>query len=130
MKARTLAVLPWAFLVALKVIPTTSNLRKRSSRFFYAHANNIDLEETNIKILPMEKKYKLNYDPPRVTMVSFVVEEGLQMSARTDGFELSLFDSDTWDGPTSNSESNRFGDAGWNSGSSQGTDVFGTGSWN
>ena len=38
----------------------------------------------------MEKKYKLNYDPPRVTMVSFVVEEGLQMSVRTDGFELPL----------------------------------------
>lgn len=99
-------------------------------RIIYAQSKNIDLEETNIIILPMEKKYKLNYDPPRVTMVPFVVEEGLQMSARTDGFELSLFDSDTWDGPTSNSESNRFGDAGWNSGSSQGTDVFGTGSWN
>ena len=87
-------------------------------------------QNNNTQILLREKKYKLNYDPPRVTMVSFVVEEGLQMSARTDGFELSLFDSDTWDGPTSNSESNRFGDAEWNSGSSQGTDVFGTGSWN
>lgn len=99
-------------------------------RIFYAQSKNIDLEETNIIILPMEKKYKLNYDPPKVTMVSFVVEEGLQMSVRTSGFELPLFDSDTWDGPTSNTESNRFGDAGWNSGSSQGTDVFGTGSWN
>ena len=93
----------------------------------------------------MEKKYKLSYDPPKVTMVSFVVEEGLQMSVRTSGFELPLFDSDTWDGPTSNTNANRFGDAGWNtsntnanrfgdagwnSGSSQGTDVFGTGSWN
>ena len=80
--------------------------------------------------MPMEKKYKLNYDPPKVTMVSFVVEEGLQMSVRTSGFELPLFDSDTWDGPTSNTEANRFGDAGWNNGSSQGTDVFGTGAWN
>ncbi len=78
----------------------------------------------------MEKKYKLNYDPPKVTMVSFVVEEGLQMSVRTSGFELPLIDSDTWDGPTSSSDANRFGDAGWNNGSSQGTDVFGTGSWN
>ena len=90
----------------------------------------ITKQNKNTQILPMEKKYKLNYDPPRVTMVSFVVEEGLQMSVRTDGFELPLFDNATWDGPSSNSESNRFGDAGWNSGSSQGTDVFGTGSWN
>ena len=78
----------------------------------------------------MKKKYKLNYDPPKVTMVSFVVEEGLQMSARTTGFELPLFDDDTWDGPTSNANANHFGDAGWNNGSSQGTDVFGTGAWN
>ena len=78
----------------------------------------------------MEKKYKLNYDPPRVTMVSFVVEEGLQMSVRTSGFELPLLDSDTWDGPTSNANANHFGDAGWGNGTSQGTDVFGTGSWN
>ena len=90
----------------------------------------ITKQNKNTQILPMEKKYKLNYDPPKVTMVSFVVEEGLLMSVRTDGFELPLFDNATWDGPSSNSESNRFGDAGWNSGSSQGTDVFGTGSWN
>ncbi len=90
----------------------------------------ITKQNNNTQILPMEKKYKLNYDPPKVTMVSFVVEEGLQMSVRTSGFELPLFDSGTWDGPTSNTESNRFGDARWNSGSSQGTDVFGTGSWN
>ena len=90
----------------------------------------ITKQNKNTQILPMEKKYKLNYDPPRVTMVSFVVEEGLQMSVRTDGFELPLFDNATWDGPSSNSESNRFGDAGWNSGSSQGTDAFGSGAWN
>ena len=90
----------------------------------------ITKQNNNTQILPMEKKYKLSYDPPKVTMVSFVVEEGLQMSVRTSGFELLLFDSDTWDGPTSNANANRFGDAGWNSGSSQGTDVFGTGSWN
>ena len=90
----------------------------------------ITKQNKNTQILPMEKKYKLNYDPPMVTVVSFVVEEGLQMSVRTSGFELPLFDSDTWDGSTSNSEANRFGDAGWNSGSSQGTDVFGTGAWN
>ena len=87
-------------------------------------------QNNNTQILPMEKKYKLNYDPPKVTMVSFVVEEGLQMSVRTDGFELPLFDNATWDGPTSNSESNRFGDAGWNNGSSQCTEVFSSGSWN
>ena len=78
----------------------------------------------------MEKKYKLNYDPPKVTVVSFVVEEGLQMSVRTTGFEPPLFDNDTWDDPTSNADANHFGDAGWNNGSSQGTDAFGSGAWN
>jgi len=36
-------------------------------------------QNNNTQILLMEKKYKLNYDPPKVTLVSFVVEEGLQM---------------------------------------------------
>lgn len=78
----------------------------------------------------MQKKLKLNYDPPKVTTVSFVVEDGLQMSVRTSAFDLQLFEDATWDGPTSDAGSNRFGDAGWSSGSSQGTDVFGSGSWN
>ena len=52
------------------------------------------------------------------------------MSVRTTGFELPLFDNNTWDGPTSNTDANHFGDAGWNNGSSQGTDVFGSGGWN
>jgi len=78
----------------------------------------------------MEKKLKLNYDPPRVITTSFVVEGGLYMSARTTGFDMPLFDDDTWDGPTSDANSNRFGDAGWSSGSSQGTDEFGSGAWN
>ena len=72
----------WNTLVGVRKVP----------RFSYARTIQKTKHNNTLYFLPMEKKYKLNYDPPRVTMVSFVVEEGLQMSVRTDGFELPLFD--------------------------------------
>ena len=60
--------------------------KKSSTNFFMSLQYKKNKQNNNIQILPMEKKYKLNYDPPKVAMVSFVVEEGLQMSVRTSGF--------------------------------------------
>jgi len=79
----------------------------------------------------MEKKYKLNYDPPKVRAVAFQVENGLQLS-RTDIDELSMdvFGDGSWDSPSSSSSTSHFGDGDWTGGSSfSNNSSFGTGSW-
>ncbi len=82
--------------------------------------------------MPMEKRYKLNYDPPKVRAVAFRVENGLQLS-RTDIDELSMdvFGDGSWDSPSSSSSStSHFGDGDWTGGSSfSNNSSFGTGSW-
>lgn len=82
--------------------------------------------------MPMEKRYKLNYDPPKVCTVAFRVENGLQLSV-TDVDELSMdvFGDGSWDSPSSSSSStSHFGDGDWTGGSSfSNNSSFGTGSW-
>jgi len=75
----------------------------------------------------MEKKLKLSYDPPKVTSVTFKVENG--MTSVLDAHTLFDFGEATWDPASTTSSTNHFGDAGWSSGSSQGTNNFGSGSW-
>lgn len=79
----------------------------------------------------MEKKLKLNHDPPKVTTVSFVVENGMQQSPMIEAdLILSSYGSHSWDGPTSSTSTNIYGDYGWDGGSSssQNSD-YGSGSW-
>ncbi|MBO7576339.1 MAG: hypothetical protein J6T03_02605 [Bacteroidales bacterium] len=79
----------------------------------------------------MDKKYKLNYDPPKVKTVAFKVENGMQISPtiRTE-FLLESFGSDSWDNPSSTSSTNLFGDGDWTGGSSfSNNNSFGSGTW-
>ena len=81
--------------------------------------------------MPMDKKYKLNYDPPKVTIVVFRVENGMQQSL-TIGSEilLSPFGNNSWDTPSSSSSTIHFGDGDWTGGSSfSNNSSFGSGSW-
>lgn len=79
----------------------------------------------------MDKKHKSCYDPPRVVVVAFKVEEGLYSSfeSRTAGMLLP-FDDATWDAPSSSSQSSLFGNGDWSDGSSfSNNNSFGSGSW-
>ncbi|MBO7575857.1 MAG: hypothetical protein IJM74_08615 [Bacteroidales bacterium] len=78
----------------------------------------------------MYKKYKLNYDPPKVKSVTFRVENGMQQSF-TIRSEMLLepFGSDSWDNPSSASSTSPFGDGDWTGGSSFSNNSFGSGSW-
>lgn len=86
--------------------------------------------ETNC-LLPMDKKHKLCYDPPRVAVVAFKVENGLYASfeSRTAGTLLPFGDA-TWDAPSTSSQLSLFGDGDWTGGSSfSNNNSFGSSSW-
>ena len=79
----------------------------------------------------MDKKHKLSYNPPKVAVIAFKVENGLLTSfeARTGGL-LSTFDDASWDSPSSSSQTNIFGDGDWTGGSSfSNNNSFGSSSW-
>ena len=78
----------------------------------------------------MAKKFKLNYDPPKVKSVTFRVENGMQQSFII-GSEILLdpFESNSWDSPSSSSSTNPFGDGDWTGGSSFTNNSFSSGSW-
>ena len=81
--------------------------------------------------MPMDKKFKLNYDPPRVVSIAFKVEDGLQASfeARTGGSLLPFGDA-SWDNPSTSSSTSLFGNGDWTGGSSfSNNSSFGSGSW-
>jgi len=79
----------------------------------------------------MDKKYKLNYDPPKLIVVAFKVENGLQASleARTGGL-LHLFSDASWDAPSTSSTTGQFGDGDWTGGSSFSNNSFDSDTWN
>ena len=79
----------------------------------------------------MDKKYKLSYDPPKVVVVAFKVENGLQTSRIVDlGSALTPFNDATWDNPSSSTSTDLFGDGDWTGGSSfSSNSSFGSGSW-
>ena len=85
----------------------------------------------NVNHLPMDKKFKLSYEPPKVTAVTFKVEVGQVASTTLDMLPLSTFgDGGTWDGPSTSSSTSHFGDGDWSSGSSfSNNSTFGSGSW-
>ena len=79
----------------------------------------------------MDKKYKLSYDPPKVVVVAFMVENGLQTSfeIRAGGI-LNDFGDASWDAPSSSSQTSLFGNGDWTGGSSfSNNSSFGSGSW-
>jgi hypothetical protein len=81
----------------------------------------------------MDKKFKLSYDPPRVTAVAFRVENGLQTSIIDPpvGALLDAFGSDTWDGTNTSSSTSHFDNGAWTSGSSfSSNSSFGNDTWN
>ena len=86
---------------------------------------------TSNHALPMDKKYKLSYDPPKVAVVAFKVENGLQTSRIVDmGSVFTPFDDATWDNPSSSTATGLFGDGDWTGGSSfSSNSSFGSGSW-
>ena len=81
--------------------------------------------------LPMDKKYRLSYEPPKVMVVAFKVEVGLQTSHIVDiGSALTPFDDATWDNPSSSIATGLFCDGDWTGGSSfSSNSSFGSGSW-
>ena len=86
---------------------------------------------TSNHALPMDKKYKLSYDPPKVAVVAFKVENGLQTSRIVDmGSVFTPFDDATWDNPSSSTATGLFGDGDWTGGSSfSSNSSFGSSSW-
>ena len=79
----------------------------------------------------MDKKHKSCYDPPRVAVVTFKVEDGLYASfeSRTAGTLLPFGDA-TWDAPSTSSQSSLFGDGDWTGRSSfSNNNRFGSSSW-
>ena len=87
----------------------------------------------NVIHLPMDKKFKLSYEPPKVTAVAFKVENGLQGSLLVplSGALLDGFGNDTWNGTTTTSSTDRFGNDAWSGGSSfSSNSSFGSDTWN
>ena len=88
---------------------------------------------TNNHALPMDKKFKLSYDPPRVTAVAFRVENGMQGSPTIplSGALLDAFGNDTWDGSHTSSSTSQFDNGAWTGGSSfSSNSSFGNDTWN
>ena len=83
--------------------------------------------------LPMDKIFKHSYKPPKVTVVAFKVENGLQESPiiPLSGALLDSFGSDTWNGSTTSSSTTHFGNDEWSGGSSfSSNSSFGSDTWN
>ena len=81
----------------------------------------------------MDKKFKLSYDPPKVTIVAFKVENGLQSSLidPPSGVLLDAFGNDTWNGSSTTSSTGHFGNDSWTGGSSfSSNSSFGNDTWN
>ena len=81
----------------------------------------------------MDKKFKLSYEPPKVTAVAFKVENGLQGSLINPpvGVLLDAFGNDTWNSPTASSSTDHFGNDAWSGGSSfSSNSSFGSDTWN
>ena len=81
----------------------------------------------------MDKKFKLSYEPPKVTVVAFKVENGLLGSpiVPPSGALLDGFGSDTWNGSTTSSSTDHFGNDAWSGGSSfSSNSSFGSDTWN
>ena len=79
----------------------------------------------------MNKKFKLNYDPPKVNSVSFMVENGMQQSLiiRTEML-LEPFGNNSWDNPSTSASTGHFGDGDWMGSSSfSNNSSFGSGTW-
>ena len=79
----------------------------------------------------MDTKYKINYEPPKVTSVAFKVEVG-QAASRVHFDQLipNTFDDNSWDGPSSGTSTNHFGNGDWTGGTSfSNNSTFGSGHW-
>ena len=87
--------------------------------------------KTSNYTLPMDKKYKLNYDPPKVTIVAFMVENGMQASRMVFlESEFNPFDDASWDETSSSTATGHFSDGNWTGGSSfSNNSSFGSGTW-
>ncbi len=81
--------------------------------------------------LPMDNKHKQDYEPPKVTIVTFMVENGLQTSQMVFlGSLFTPFDDASWDEPSSSTATGHFGDGNWTGGTSfSNNNSFGSGSW-
>jgi len=79
----------------------------------------------------MDKKFRLSYEPPKVTAVAFKVEVGQVLSTTLATPPLSTFgDGGSWDDPSSSSSTSHFGSGDWTGGSSSSSNTtFGSGSW-
>ena len=80
----------------------------------------------------MDKKNRLYYDPPKVTAVTFMVENGMLGSIIDPPSEtlLDAFGDGSWNGPTSSTSTGYFGDGEWAGGSSfSNNSSFGSGTW-
>ena len=67
----------------------------------------------------MDKKHKFSYNPPKVTTVTFMVENGM------------LGGNNSWDGATTSSSTSHFGNGEWTGGSSfSNNSSFGNDTWN
>lgn len=83
--------------------------------------------------LPMDKKNRLRYEPPKVTAVAFKVEDGLQASpvVPLSGVMLDAFGNDSWNDATTSSSTSHFGNGEWTGGSSfSNNSSFGNDTWN
>lgn len=77
----------------------------------------------------MDKKFKLSYEPPKLTAVAFKVENA--MASPLGAPILSDFNiGQSWDGESSSSSTNPFGNNSWmGDGSSNGTSDFTPNRW-
>lgn len=81
----------------------------------------------------MDKKHKFSYNPPKVTTVTFMVENGMLRSIidPPSGALLDAFGNDSWDGATTSSSTSHFGNGEWTGGSSfSNNSSFGNDTWN
>ena len=81
----------------------------------------------------MDKKFKLSYEPPRVTAVAFRVENGMQGSPTIplSGALLDAFGNYTWDGTHTSSSTSQFDNGAWTGGSPfSSNSSFGNDTWN
>lgn len=79
----------------------------------------------------MDKKHKISYEPPRIKIVAFKVENGMQSSRIVDIESVfTPFGDASWDEPSSPTATGLFGDGDWTGGTSfSNNNSFGSGSW-
>ena len=80
----------------------------------------------------MDKKHKISYNPPRVTVVDFKVENGMFGSILNPPADMFIndFGDASWNAPSNTASNGYFGDGEWTGGSSfSSNSSFGSGSW-